>query len=502
VEPDSDQQRVIRCADPTIRVVAPAGSGKTGTIVERVVAQVRRGADPRRILVLTFDTSAAGTLADRIAERGSKETRSLAGVRVSTLNAFGYRLLRRHVPAEHRPVVSGDEREAIAAEVRHALARRSTAHDEAVPPGDGRAWSELFSRLKNALHDPRSFDIRSLAVTLVRGEPELFECAGRRGTARAVEAVAWLFTAYDRALALHGRIDFDDQKLRAWQLLLASRDLRRRQERRWAEVVVDEFQDINRLDFELVRVLAARARWIVTGDDDQAIYAFRGCSPEWIIELERRSGRRVTSLELRTNYRNPPNLIDAAVRLIRRNRRRISKRPLARRDDAALIRVVSFPSVAGQAEGIAQAILSARRRASRRGFGDFAVLYRTNVESRPILAALTAAGIPCVVREDPDEETGWRRPPAPRARGAAAAADAVSLLTYFRAKGLQWPVVFLVSCNEGLSPHRRAEVEDERRLFYVAMTRASAELHVSYLDPSGGAHPPASRFLEEAGLGR
>ena len=73
------------------------------------------------------------------------------------------------------------------------------------------------------------------------------------------------------------------------------------------------------------------------GDDDQAIYSFRGCSPEWIIELEKRSGRRVTSLELRTNYRNPPNLLAAAVRLIRRNRKRIPKRPIASRaDDAAI----------------------------------------------------------------------------------------------------------------------------------------------------------------------
>jgi superfamily I DNA/RNA helicase len=123
-------------------------------------------------------------------------------------------------------------------------------------------------------------------------------------------------------------------------------------------------------------------------------------------------------------------------------------------------------------------------------FRDVAILYRVNAQSQSLRAALRSTGIPCVVREEDD---GSESP-------HTAAADAVSLLTYFRAKGLQWPIVFLSSCNEGLTPHHRSPVEDERRLFYVAMTRASAALHVSFLDPTDGAHPPASRFLRESGI--
>jgi DNA helicase-2/ATP-dependent DNA helicase PcrA len=494
---DPDQRRVVGCRDRTIRVVAPAGAGKTRTIVERVVDRLARGADPRRILVLTFDTSAAAAVGTRLKERAREEGVPIEGLRVATLNAFGYALLRHHAPDEHRPIVTGAERDAIAAEVRAALARRSPEHDDAVPRAEGRAWAELFARLKDALHDPRALELPVLAETLARQTPELLDECGRRGFARAVEAVGWLFLAYQRALDHRGRMDFDDQKLRACQVLRSDAAVRALLQRRYGEVVVDEFQDINRLDFELVRLLAARAALLVVGDDDQAIYAFRGCSPEWIIDLEARSGRRVTSLELRTNYRNPPNLLAAAVRLICRNRRRIPKRPVASRADDAAIELAPFASPARQAEAVVHRILAARRRDPRLGWRDMAVLYRMNAESRPIQAALREAGVPYVVREE-DDETPGNRLSAVRHPSNGEAPDAVSLLTYFRAKGLQWPIVFLTSCNEGVAPHRKAPVEDERRLFYVAMTRASSALHALWLDPE--THGPPSRFLREAGL--
>ena len=497
-ELDPDQRSVVACTDRTIRVVAPAGAGKTKTVVERVVNRLARGMDPRRVLVLTFDTSAAAAVASRLAERAAACGLSTAGLRVATLNAFGYGLLRRYASAEHRPVATGGETEDVAAEAREALARRSPALDDAVPRGEPGDWTDLFARLKNALLDPRALDMGAFAETLARDSPALLEGVGRRGFARAVEAVAWLYVAHERGLAARGLMDFDDQKLCACRRLQRDRDLRVRLQRRYAEVVVDEFQDVNRLDFELVGLLAARAALVVVGDDDQAIYAFRGCSPEWIIDLERRSGRRVTSLELRTNYRNPPNVLAAASRLIRRNRRRIAKRPRAHRTDHAAIEIGSWPGAAEQAGAIAERILAWRRGDPRLRWSDFAVLYRMNAESRPLAAALSAAGIPCRVRGDREEDGALPREPV-RAATDEAPRDAVSLRTYFRAKGLQWPVVFLTSCNEGVAPHRRSPVEDERRLFYVAMTRASRALHAYWLDEDGSGAKP-SRFLREAKL--
>jgi DNA helicase-2/ATP-dependent DNA helicase PcrA len=252
----------------------------------------------------------------------------------------------------------------------------------------------------------------------------------------------------------------------------------------WDEVVVDEFQDVNRLDFELVRRLAVRSDLVVTGDDDQAIYGFRGCSSKFIVGLESMLARPVESHELSINYRNPPNLLAHAVRLVERNRGRIPKSPVAARSDAARVSVLAAAGSDAEAIGLAhraRKAIGAGRRPE-----DLAVLCRTNAHCAALAERMREAGVPCRVRADSTEsESGG--------------SGAVTIATYFRAKGLQWPIVFLPGCNEGVVPHPRAPVDDERRLFYVALTRASQELVATWVAvPEDDVRP--SRFLIEAGL--
>ncbi|HYO46152.1 MAG TPA: ATP-dependent helicase [Gemmatimonadota bacterium] len=489
---DEHQRRVIECRAPTIRMVAPAGSGKTQTIVERVLGRIEEGLPPARILVLTFDRAARRSLVERFATRSRERGIDAAACTISTLNAFGASLLRRHAPEEARAVAD----EALAERLLAKACARLGGSEEL--SSRGTIVRELFALLKNALHDPRTGNERTFARFLstdpVAGErmAELAADVPRANPAM----VAALFAATEREMRRTGVIDFDDQKLRALALLARS-DLRGSVERQWAEVVVDEFQDINRLDFELVRRLAARADLVVTGDDDQAIYGFRGCSSEFIVGLARLLGRDVDSHELAINYRNPPNLLDHAVRLVRHNRGRIPKSPVAARTDAARVAVALTASSEAESAGLAHRTRKAIEGGRRPE--DLAVLCRTNAHCAAVSERLRAAGVPCRVRAEP----GGRQPGASgrpwRSTRPEDPADAVTVATYFRAKGLQWPVVFLPGCNEGVIPHPRAPVDAERRLFYVALTRASQELVASWVAvPREEARP--SRFLEEAGL--
>lgn len=449
------------------------------------------------MLLLTFDRAAAASLRTSLGHGADVPL-------VSTLNAWGNALLRSRVPDEHGRVLPRGRRARLAA----GAVERSGLRSAGVDPVD---WLGLVSRLKNAAVDPRARAGEWL-TTFLEADP-LGEAILPReeGPARVETTVAVhrLYRAYDEALRRHGGMDFDDQKLRALGALLSDDALRREVQGQWTEVVVDEFQDINRLDFDLVRILAARATLVVAGDDDQAIYAFRGCSHVYLVELEARLARPVESRALRTNYRSPPNVLAAADRLIRKNRRRIPKRPIAHRTDPARITREAHDDPEAEARGVADAIAS-----SGHPYADFAVLYRLHAQSLPLQLALIERGIPFTVRREDDlgAEDGDGRLRAMgadpemmdrlevvrRDREGRPGEAGVALRTVFRSKGLQWPVVHLVGCNEGILPHRRSEIEDERRLFYVAMTRASAELHLSWIAGAEAGRP--SRFLRESGL--
>ena len=472
-------------------MVAPAGSGKTQTIVERVLGRIAEGVPPSRILVLTFDRAARRSLVERLRSRSRERMIDAAECTVSTLNAFGASLLRRHASEEAREVVGE-------AQADRLLAKACT--DLGAPQeiaARGPLVRELFALLKNALYDPRSVSERSAARFLARDPVAAERLAELQSDVPRADPrmIATLFAAVDREMRSARVLDFDDQKLRALTLLEHT-DLRERIERLWSEVVVDEFQDINLLDFELVRRLAARADLVVTGDDDQAIYGFRGCSSEFIVGLARLLGREVDSHELAINYRNPPNLLAHAVRLVRHNPRRIPKSPVAARSDPASVSVSATGGTEAEARGLAHRVRKAIRDGRRPQ--EIAVLCRTNAHCAALAERLKAAGVSCLVRVD-EADAG-----EPSARGVGPSpsdspTDAVTVATYFRAKGLQWPAVFLPGCNEGLIPHPRAAVDAERRLFYVALTRASHELVASWVAvPRGEVRP--SRFLTEAGL--
>jgi len=645
LDADPHQDAVIRSLARTIRMVAPAGAGKTQTIINRVLHRVQQGLKPARTLLLTFDNAAVNSirlkLRDKLGELGAE----LSGLRIMTLNAYGYSVLRECFRQEYKRVIESKRQYALARELRDQLNRRSAEHFGALPEYlANRFYVEFFSFLKNSLLDPRSLDPQAATDFLIEcPQAEVFFVSpSRQAVMRAIQAIIWLFQGYERLLQRDRVIDFDDQKLRAYVLLNENPAILEGLQGQLDEVIVDEFQDINRLDFVLVEAIAKKAGLVVTGDDDQAIYGFRGCTPEFIIDLEKHLGRPVESHELQINYRCPPVIVEHADRLIRHNTWRIPKNPRAATDAAAQIHVISSLSAGLEAWSIVKLIQRVRSSDPTLEYNKCVVLYRTNAQSLPLQVEFIRSDIPYYVRSQDNilhneslerllsilrlklalnegaaptlrdsvrTVTSFFRRVEPRtvsaleavfrhgdfmanlgservyhllpekgrdvlrfamlellatrsllqtldviaerfrgvygmigsleeviqdwvplgevyevaidfegdtkdfvqtlevalnrARESNAGQDhkgGVPLLTYFRSKGLQWHTVILTTCNEGVIPHQKAQVEEERRLFYVAMTRASSNLVISYVKNVCGSHVPPSRFLYEAGL--
>jgi DNA helicase II / ATP-dependent DNA helicase PcrA len=645
---DDDQLSLIHHEGEIIRLVAPAGSGKTQTIINRVLHAVKKGARPERILCLTFDNSASRALKEKVDEQLVSLNASHQNFQITTLNAFGYRLLREHFPEEAKPVIESNRVWRLVKEVKEALASTPNGRlrHEALPATlKNRFYSEFFGLLKNSLFDPRNVSPQEFADFMITEKAaEVFFQPGMPNEHKkmVIQAVLWMHKTYDTYLQREGRIDFDDQKLRALNCLKAQPSVLAIVQRRFDEILVDEFQDINRLDFALIKQIAEKCRLVVTGDDDQAIYGFRGCSPHYIIDLAKHLERDIHSIELRRNYRCPRNVVDHSTRLISHNSWRLDKSPIAVRPDDATIKVVESTTATAEAKMISTAIERIKKRTPDLRHSDFAVLYRTNAQSLPIQLQFILKNIPYSVREQDNilhnEELekllGVLRVKLAAANGAAVAPhdgllavkayfqwfderisarveqcfaqradffetirsdaflrlipkardshlagamsdivaapslfktldvlaksfkglrgmigtledavegnvplgevyelaasfrgrvesfvetiddalrqareahagnerDGVALATYFKAKGLQWHTVILTSCNQGLIPHRRAPIEDERKLFYVALTRASSNLMVSYLRTSCKIKVAPSCFLHEAGL--
>ncbi|MEW5991225.1 MAG: ATP-dependent helicase [Chloroflexota bacterium] len=513
-------QRAAATAPPgPILCVAPAGSGKTTTLVARVAWLVDSGVDPASIAAITFNRKAAEELSGRLAAALGPLDVAAGAVRVRTFHALGLEILR----AAGRPVAPLLDRETV---LREVLPRTTAA--------ERRRLDTVISRLKLDLDvDP----------TAVAADPE----AG---------PVARAFVAYEGALAAAGGLDFDDLVARAVRLLEGEPAILETWRDRCAHLLVDEAQDLDRSQLRLALLLAAPAnRIFLVGDDDQSIYGWRLADVRRLLGLAETSLPGLRRVDLVTNYRCPASVVARAVRLVERNRERFAKRIAAR--PKAPGPVILAPVEADDVDRCL-AVLRSWASPGATGSGDSrAILARTNRELLPAVVAALALDVPFrasglelpVDSAHVDELLAAIRDAGPgpllvtlarqrrvtaggpahqiveavlawapafpdgaaletgiadvRARLARLRRDdaALTLATAHATKGLEFDHVAVIGMDEGRFPSARsvAEAEDppraleeERRLAYVAWTRARRSLILVY-DP--GAPSP---FLREA----
>lgn len=362
------QKQAVEHGRAPLLVVAGAGSGKTRVIVHRIAHLIRSGADPRGILALTFTNKAAGEMRERAAMLIGDPARQ---VTLSTFHSFCYRVLRQYGERvglrQGFSVYDASDQKALVKACIRKLNLENTA--DAAPD----KILNLISMAKNFHQNP---------VELVDSNNPL---------SRHISAVA---EAYERALLDNNAADFDNLILKTLDLLRNHEDVRAHFNRRFTHILVDEYQDTNRVQFLLLQLLAGQAGHVTAvGDQDQSIYRWRGADITNILQFETVfQGAAVVPLE--QNYRSTQRILDAANSLISRNRGKHRARLWSELGDGDAPFLHSAMDERGEAEFVADEIMHLTGADQGFAHNHIAILFRTRAQSRVLEETLSLRGIP------------------------------------------------------------------------------------------------------------
>jgi DNA helicase-2/ATP-dependent DNA helicase PcrA len=363
------QREAVETTEGPVLILAGAGSGKTRVITYRIANLIEnKGARPESVLAVTFTNKAAAEMAERVEKLAGG--RSVAKPLISTFHSFCVRVLRRDIEALNsgpkdapgayrKDFVIYDEADQEMV-VRAAMKRLGVADDKQVTP---RNILSRISWAKNHMLDPQE-------VYLQSADPK-------------TERVAHVYQIYRKELRKANALDFDDLLLETMRLLKVSAEVRERYNRRFEYILVDEYQDTNRPQYELMRLLAGSAHNVcAVGDEDQSIYSWRGADIRNILEFER-DFPEAKIIRLEQNYRSTQNILQGASAVVGNNVRRKGKNLWTSRQGGSKIGYYEAPD--GENEALFAADYIARylrEKTADGGDSRAAVLYRVNSQSR------------------------------------------------------------------------------------------------------------------------
>jgi DNA helicase-2/ATP-dependent DNA helicase PcrA len=369
------QREAVEAVDGPVLILAGAGSGKTRVITHRIAYLIQeRGVAPDSILAVTFTNKASAEMAERVEKLIGHS--SLAKPVVATFHSFCVRMLRRDIEAlkignegltKNFAIYDESDQQAV---VKAAM-RRMGLDDKQLTP---RVVLSKISWAKNHMIDPQEFYLNS-------SDP-------------ISERISHIFEAYKKDLLKANALDFDDLLLEAVRLLKTSSETRERYNRRYRYLLIDEYQDTNRPQSELMKLLAGEEKNVcVVGDEDQSIYSWRGADIRNILEFERDFPGAKT-IRLEQNYRSTQIILEAASAVVARNTQRKGKALWTSREGGALIGYYEAPDGENEALFVADTIQKYLRKAGEQDeLPRVAVLYRTNSQSRLVEEALRRYGI-------------------------------------------------------------------------------------------------------------
>jgi DNA helicase II / ATP-dependent DNA helicase PcrA len=363
------QQDGIRSVDGPVLLLAGAGSGKTRVITHRIAYLIQeRGVPADAILAVTFTNKAAKEMAERVEKILGHST--LAQPTMATFHSFCVRVLRRDIEALRtngvgltRTFAIYDETDQQAV-VKQAL-KRLGLDDKQLKP---RIALGRISWAKNHMIDPQEYFLAS--------------------TNPMEEKIAHIFEIYKKELFKANALDFDDLLLETVRLLKSSSEVRERYNRRYRYLLIDEYQDTNRPQYELMKLLGSHGNVCVVGDEDQSIYSWRGADIRNILEFEK-DFPTARTIRLEQNYRSTQVILEGASAVVAQNTQRKGKNLWTAREGGSLIGFYEAPDGENEALFIADRIHKYLRTAGEQDEQPrCAVLYRTNSQSRLVEEAL------------------------------------------------------------------------------------------------------------------
>ncbi len=475
---NESQRKAVTATDGPLLIVAGPGAGKTLTIVRRIAWLINQGVKPESILAVTFTNRAAREMRERT------ETllgRAASKIFIGTLHLLGLKIIREASSVDF--TVYGREEQI---ELIKNLSKKTNA------------------RVRDLVE--KIFGIKNFVDQLD-------------------EEIKELFDEYETALKNNHAVDFDD--LICTPITILQQNSSAPFVSKFTHIMVDEYQDINPAQYRLIRLLSQKSdSTCAIGDSDQAIYGFRGADASSFLSFSSDFNNAATVL-LTKNYRSSAGILSASNSVIKNNKKRIDKTIIPVLGQGSRINVLSLPDERTEGEVIVQEIeekiggtshyqmsRSNREKDSSSAsfcFSDFCVVYRTNAQAKAIEEAFSASGIPYQVIGRKSslqskeleatvaylhslaglDESESNKSEHNEAKLLTAAdffdprANAVTLTTMHTAKGLEFRVVFITGVEDGLVPFTitkgDTDIEEERRLFYVGMTRAKEELFLLHV---------------------
>ena len=360
------QKEAAMCTEGPLLILAGAGSGKTATMTHRIAYLIEKGISPYKILAVTFTNKAAAEMRQRV----ERLTGVCPGMWILTFHSMGLRILRENYES------AGYEKNFVVYD---------TVDQKAL----------LKNILKDLNVDPREYPVNYIGAIISkekeadRSPQEYLEEEGENFKSKIIYSV---YREYQSRLRKNNAMDFDDLLRNTLHLLRDYPDILGEYQRRFLYIMVDEYQDTNHIQYEIIKMLAAASRNLcVVGDDDQCIYQWRGADIRNILDFEK-DFKEARVIKLEQNYRSCGNILSAAHSVIRNNKGRKAKKLWTEQEEGHKIVYTRCDNDKEEASYVARQIQLME--GPYRSFDDFAVLYRTNAQSRLFEDALRRQMIP------------------------------------------------------------------------------------------------------------